>query len=480
MTPKRRVLIASCLVVLMFGGLMLGQRLHQREALRRYKSGLIARGEKLTYAELVPVLSRRDEAGYAKLIAAAAKLPRGGLLPSQASDLQFTDPGQVKPFWREESPWAVLPSSKSTNSWDQLAGVLAGSRDTLRFVREMLREPPATVGLPAGSLQSPPTPFIALRNASEWLLADTFNELREGDRAASLEDLEALVNLSRVYRDEYRLINQMIRVAFAGRALSATWQALAAPAWTDADLARLQNAWAEADLLPGLEKAFLGERAFGAELFSTAQRPAMARLSRSPGVISGNPLNFGNALHDFVLFPVYLATSVDRDELLRLQATHEAVLAIRSADSGVPWPQARQAVSQRLAYLENASGLASQLHYMLSAISVPNFSRALDRAITIEAQRRLTITALALERFRLKRAAYPPDLAALTPEYLRAVPVDPFSGAPLCYRLLPDGRFLLYSVGEDGRDNGGDATPKAGSSNGLWSGKDGVWPEATR
>jgi hypothetical protein len=52
------------------------------------------------------------------------------------------------------------------------------------------------------------------------------------------------------------------------------------------------------------------------------------------------------------------------------------------------------------------------------------------------------------------------------------------SGKSLCYRLKPDGSFLLYSVGEDGKDDGGDPKPAGGNRYGLWGGRDAVWPMA--
>ena len=40
------------------------------------------------------------------------------------------------------------------------------------------------------------------------------------------------------------------------------------------------------------------------------------------------------------------------------------------------------------------------------------------------------------------------------PDYLPEVPKDPFSGKELVYRVTPTG-YLLYSVGVDGKDDGG-------------------------
>jgi hypothetical protein len=51
-------------------------------------------------------------------------------------------------------------------------------------------------------------------------------------------------------------------------------------------------------------------------------------------------------------------------------------------------------------------------------------------------------------------------------------------GKPVRYRLNSDGTFILYSVGEDGVDNGGDPTlrPEIKELKGLWYRKDFVWP----
>jgi hypothetical protein len=67
---------------------------------------------------------------------------------------------------------------------------------------------------------------------------------------------------------------------------------------------------------------------------------------------------------------------------------------------------------------------------------------------------RCAIAALAAERYRLAHGAWPPSLAALVPHYLSAVPLDLYAGKPLRLRRLGDG-LVIYSVGLDGSDNGG-------------------------
>jgi hypothetical protein len=54
------------------------------------------------------------------------------------------------------------------------------------------------------------------------------------------------------------------------------------------------------------------------------------------------------------------------------------------------------------------------------------------------------------------------------------------NGEPLRYQGQPGGGFLLYSVGEDGRDNHGDPSPSTPRKKyrQLWDGRDAVWPVA--
>ena len=60
--------------------------------------------------------------------------------------------------------------------------------------------------------------------------------------------------------------------------------------------------------------------------------------------------------------------------------------------------------------------------------------------------------ALILIKLRKGSGAYPADLSGIRPEWT----IDPFSGQPFVYRKDADG-ILLYSVGENLKDDGGDA-----------------------
>ena len=66
----------------------------------------------------------------------------------------------------------------------------------------------------------------------------------------------------------------------------------------------------------------------------------------------------------------------------------------------------------------------------------------------------LTKLAFALAEYHARHGSYPAKLADLVPKYVAAVPKDIFSGGELHYSRQGDG-YLLYSVGPNGKDDGG-------------------------
>ncbi len=77
----------------------------------------------------------------------------------------------------------------------------------------------------------------------------------------------------------------------------------------------------------------------------------------------------------------------------------------------------------------------------------------------VVAHERLLAGELALRLFVLERGRAPGRTDELVPKYLSRVPQDPFTRTPLVYR--PRGtNWLLYSVGPERVDHGGQATPR--------------------
>lgn len=66
----------------------------------------------------------------------------------------------------------------------------------------------------------------------------------------------------------------------------------------------------------------------------------------------------------------------------------------------------------------------------------------------------LTEVAFAIAAYKAEKGKYPQKLADLAPDYIKAVPNDIFSDKPLIYKLTDDG-YVLYSVGQNMKDDGG-------------------------
>jgi hypothetical protein len=89
------------------------------------------------------------------------------------------------------------------------------------------------------------------------------------------------------------------------------------------------------------------------------------------------------------------------------------------------------------------------------AIAMPAQVIAMDEAGWWLPQSDLDLleVALAVHLYRLANARYPTRLSDTRSRWLPAVPTDPW-GKPVAYRLK-SGTPLIYSLGPDGRDDGG-------------------------
>jgi len=96
----------------------------------------------------------------------------------------------------------------------------------------------------------------------------------------------------------------------------------------------------------------------------------------------------------------------------------------------------------------------------------------------VKSQYEATLTILALQRWRLVKGRYPQSLDDLVTEgYLKQLPMDPYSVKPLTYKKK-DGGFILYSIGPNFTDDGGQMSRDDKGRVKLWSNEgDAVfWP----
>jgi hypothetical protein len=84
------------------------------------------------------------------------------------------------------------------------------------------------------------------------------------------------------------------------------------------------------------------------------------------------------------------------------------------------------------------------------------------RAVVRQVQKECLVAAVAAHRYKLTHGHFPARLQDLVPSFTSSIPHDWFSGEPLRYRLLPGDRFLVYSVGINRLDDGGNSPPSPG------------------
>lgn len=156
-------------------------------------------------------------------------------------------------------------------------------------------------------------------------------------------------------------------------------------------------------------------------------------------------LNGEPALGERVARHVFASWLAQADKPRSLRTKQEPVFGLFEPD---PTLAGRQPTATEIRLFFQESPLAKLLIPACQNVFV-----AVDR----EAARGAILqTIFALERHKRKHGRYPDVLADLVPEYLSAVPEDVFASAstPLIYRRDGDGA-MLYSVGENGVDDGG-------------------------
>jgi hypothetical protein len=117
------------------------------------------------------------------------------------------------------------------------------------------------------------------------------------------------------------------------------------------------------------------------------------------------------------------------------------------------------ALAREIAYCQRMYGWQARFGHLLSWLVVgsvnrwPPYQNSQLARIRHSALCRLLMTEFAIRRYQIATSEIPDTLDELS-TYLPVPPTDPFTARPLIYRRDGD-TFVLYSVGTDGRDQGG-------------------------
>jgi hypothetical protein len=217
----------------------------------------------------------------------------------------------------------------------------------------------------------------------------------------------------------------------------------------------LQQASQEEEKFPLLLAASRGERAFGDRLLVFLQKGRPKNMVAMLGGPNSGMIQTGNATLDRLIASVRMG-SIPTSRAALLELHNEIITAVK-----LPEMERKQHFDDLRARRERLPGLAQLLF--------PTAEKLAEAIRRSDALMRSTIAALAAERYRLANGRWPESLSGLVPAYLKEVPRDPYDGAPLRLRRLADG-LVIYSVGVDGKDNGGTLGVTVGTDTGfrLW------------
>ena len=93
---------------------------------------------------------------------------------------------------------------------------------------------------------------------------------------------------------------------------------------------------------------------------------------------------------------------------------------------------------------------------ILAGFILPEFGMAHLQHEKKHVSLRAAALALAANRFHAAHGRWPAELGELVPDFIAALPDDPFGRGPLLYRADGGGGWIIYSVGPNGVDDGGD------------------------
>jgi hypothetical protein len=257
----------------------------------------------------------------------------------------------------------------------------------------------------------------------------------------AVDSIISAFGLARSLSKEPILVSQLVRIACQGLAISTLEHAINRTEFTNEQLIDLSQALVNVEDPCAMTRAFAGERCMGVSIFKmpAAKIPSMLSIS------SNRPHILGALAITLYRF----AGLADMDAIIYLDLMNDYMKAIQ-----LP-PQQRQEAADAV---DARFSTISRIHVLLHVI-MPALSRCATIDLRTAAQLRTARAGLAIERYRLATGNLPDSLTDLIPTYLDAVPKDPFDGKDLRYKKLETG-FVVYSIGEDGNDDGGKEKPR--------------------
>jgi hypothetical protein len=271
------------------------------------------------------------------------------------------------------------------------------------------------------------------RNVARLMLLRTRVAVERGNAEEAVESTEANLALARAIDHQPTIVDHLLRIAIIGIATSDVEFLLDRSELSEEQLARLQRRLQAVEIRSGFTTSLLGERGIGYHEFHQFPSGTAPRIATAAQPMAGGKL------------------TRPADCRFYLEMLQEYIDASRQ-----PFPKsinASKQIAARVQTVGHSTNPLERMRYVLSMEVVPGTEAAVTASARGQAMRDLTLVAIAARRYQLKHGEFPRDLQALS-EFLEIAPIDPYDGQPL--RLIrKDGELVLYSVGQDGRDDGG-------------------------
>jgi hypothetical protein len=451
LSSRWRFILVGCGLVFAFASIALTMLSSQNwQADRRYRAAA-AEADRLDPGwRLDDIMAQREKVPDAinsalRVRKIAEQLPRGwpGLTRYDGSFSEAESPEvRLKPERLAQIREALLPAVDIISQARRLAeyprGQLEGTRPRIEWLE------------PVGGLNAfvdvnfPYSDEVSRVVFVLWF--DAKLRIEAGDLESALKDVQAIICAARSVGDYPGLSAQMTRAGAIWRAIPCLETALAQGLAQAPSLAAIQSLLEDEARHPSRMLALRGERAITNDLLEE---------------IHAEKLGFG-AIPRFSEVPFLIRTFTNHINLRENQATLLR-FHTRAAEAG-RLPETEQLRSMaalngewtkqavQWSFMESNRRLTERL-LLGRTVGVPTWLGMNDALI------RTAVAAVAAERFRLEHGSWPESLDQLVPRYLSAVPNDPFIPGPLKLRNLQDGLFI-YSVGYDGRDDGGKINTK--------------------
>ncbi|HVM59483.1 MAG TPA: hypothetical protein VMV72_01325 [Verrucomicrobiae bacterium] len=299
-----------------------------------------------------------------------------------------------------------------------------------------------------------PEPFAILlphlngvRNICRRLQLEACAELAVGQSEEALQDVKLSLRVADSLKGEPFLISYLVRVACLHHAMQPIWEGLAEHAWSDAQLRETETRLQQYDFVADLKPTFDAERSCGIGIIDYIKH-------------TGKVGELTDSGRDEGLGIARLAPSGWLDQE---QVSYCRLFDLQMA--GAFDTAARRVFPRQLTSNERALGRAFHdrnpfvvilvQHRVLSAMLLPALGRVVVKGATAQVATDQAVLGCALERYRLANGRFPETLGALAPQFTSQLPHDVITGEPYKYRLTKDGRFVLYSVGWNEKDDGG-------------------------